>query len=76
MITNPQQIVLIRSGREAIEHALMTAVLRSFSNVHPNREEADELSNLLETYNRLMARHQRSLIEEKDVNDKTHNQEK
>lgn len=76
MITNLQQMVLIRSGREAIEHALLTAVLRSFENSHPDREEVDDLTELLKTYNRLMARHQRSLIEVQAANDKTYKQEK
>ncbi len=76
MITNLQQMVLIRSGREAIEQALLVAVLRSFENAHPDREEVDDLHELLENYNRLMARHQRSLIEVKAANDKTHKQEK
>lgn len=76
MITNLQQMVLIRSGREAIEQALLVAVLRSFENAHPDREEVDDLHELLEAYNRLMARHQRSLIEVKAANDKTHKQEK
>lgn len=76
MITNLKQMVLIRSGREAIEQALLTAVLRSFENSHPDRDEVDDLSELLEIYNRLMARHQRSLIEVQAANDKTHKQEK
>jgi len=54
----------------------LTAVLRSFENSHPNRDEVDDLSELLEIYNRLMARHQRSLIEVQAANDKTHKQEK
>lgn len=76
MLTKQQQMVLIRSGREAIEHAMLSVVLRSFAGPKSDQKELDELSQLLRTYNRLMAKHQQSLIASEASNAETNKQEK
>ena len=76
MITNMQQMELIRSGRQAIERAMLNAVLRSASGTDSCQVELNELRALLDNYNCLMARHQRLIFAVPTANDNTNKQVK
>ena len=76
MITKENKLALIRSGREAIEYAMLDIVIKSFKSTAAEEHDLEALSQLLKDYNRLIDKHQRSLFNVQASNDEVNKQEK
>lgn len=60
---------LVRSGREAIEHAILNSVMLPRLPSEAEQAELNELFSLLVKYNQLMSKHERAPVSVEAAND-------
>jgi hypothetical protein len=69
LLTQNKMQGYIDAGRNAIEYAMLLVLMRSSAQSKDDDAEMSELTGLLNKYNEMMAKHERSLLNAPAAND-------